>query len=140
MGVAGTWNSRMLVKWCAVGIVLMTLGSSAQAQVLYGSLTGNLTDASGSAVPGAKVEALNVGTGVSKQAVSDDRGTYLFSDLQPGMYKVTVAAPAFSARVFENVAVTLNSVLRLDAQLSVSQVSETINVSAGTALLQTDRS
>ena len=68
----------------------MTLAGSAQAQVLYGSLTGNVTDASGAAVPGAKVEALNVGTGVSKQAVTDDRGTYLFSDLQPGTYKVTI--------------------------------------------------
>jgi hypothetical protein len=127
---------NLLTVLCAF---LIALTSSVEAQVLYGSLTGNLTDASGAAVPGAKVEATNVGTGVSKQAVSDDRGTYLFSDLQPGTYKVTIAAPAFATRAFENVAVTLNSVLRLDAQLSVSQVSESINVSAGAAILQTDR-
>ena len=139
MGVVGTLRSGISRGWFAIGIIATVLAGSANGQVLYGSLTGNLTDASGAAVPGAKVEALNVGTGVTKQAVSDDRGTYLFSDLQPGTYKVTISAPAFAARVLENVAVTLNSVLRLDAQLSVSQVSESINVSAGAAVLQTDR-
>src|SRR4051794_10452761 len=111
----------------------------ASAQVLYGSLTGNITDASGAAVPGVKVEALNVGTGAAKQTTTDDRGAYLFSDLQPGTYKVTVSAPAFATRVFEKAVVSLNSVLRLDVALSVSQVVESIDVSAASVTLQTDR-
>src|SRR5215216_6096458 len=105
-----------------IAVVAMTLlAVPSSAQVLYGSLTGNVTDASGAAVPGVKVEAANSATGTVKQATTDDRGAYLFSDLQPGIYKVTVTAPAFGTRVFENAVVSLNTVLRLDVSLTVSQ-------------------
>src|SRR5881397_2414490 len=80
--------------------------ASLHAQVLYGSLTGNVTDASGSAVPGAKVEALNTATGIAKQSATDERGTYIFTDLQPGAYRVTISAPAFASRVQEGVAIS----------------------------------
>jgi len=121
-------------------VVAMTVFTGpASAQVLYGSLTGNVTDASGAAVPNVKVEALNTATGISKQGQTDERGAYLFSDLQPGTYKVTVTAPAFSARVFEGAVVSLNSVLRLDVNLTVSQVVESVMVSASSIALQTDR-
>src|SRR3954468_4301692 len=123
----------------AIGLFALAVTSSAPAQVLYGSLTGNLTDPSGAAVPNVKMSTVNVDTGIAKEASTDDRGAYLFSDLQPGTYKVTISAPAFATRGFENVVVSLNSVRRLDAELSVSQVTETISVTAGAAALQTDR-
>jgi hypothetical protein len=85
------------------------------------------------------VEALNTATNIVKQGATDDRGTYLFSDLQPGNYKVTISAPAFGTRVFENAGVSLNTVLRLDVALTVSQVTESVTVAAGIVALQTDR-
>src|SRR5947208_1184085 len=123
----------------AAVVALALWASPDSAQVLYGSLTGNVTDASGSAVPGAKVEALNTATGIVKQTATDERGTYLFSDLQPGAYKITISAPAFASRVQEGVVISLNTVLRLDAALTVSQVVESVVVSAGAVTLQTDR-
>src|SRR5262249_17319824 len=71
----------------------------AWSQVLYGSLTGNITDPGGAAVAKVKVDALHIGTGTSKSALTDERGSYLLSDLQPGNYKVTVSAPSFATRV-----------------------------------------
>ena len=66
-------------------LLVMCLGAvSSPAQVLYGSLTGTVTDAADAAVPGAKVEAVNVATGIAKQSSTDERGVYLFNDLQPG--------------------------------------------------------
>ena len=130
----------IFAAWSAAAVIAITLlASPSSAQVLYGSLTGNVTDASGSAVPGAKVEALNSATGIVKQSATDERGTYLFSDLQPGTYKVTISAPAFAGRVLEGVVISLNTVLRLDAALTVSQVVESVLVSAGAVTLQTDR-
>ena len=85
------------------------------------------------------MEALNVATAAVKQGKTDERGTYLFSDLQPGTYKLTVSAPAFGTRVFENAVVSLNTVLRLDVGLTVSQVVESVTVAAGAIALQTDR-
>src|SRR5438105_3171328 len=123
----------------AAVVALALWAFPASAQVLYGSLTGNVTDASGSAVPGAKVEALNTATGIVKQTATDERGTYLFRDLQPGAYKITISAPAFASRVQEGATISLNTVLRLDAALTVSQVVESVVVSAGAVTLQTDR-
>lgn len=125
----------------AMGALALTisLAPHARAQVLYGSLTGNVTDATGAAVPAAKVEALNVATGIPKQAVSDERGVYLINDLQPGRYKVTISAPAFGTVVQEGVDVSANTTRRADAQLNVSQVNQSLTVDASIVTLQTDR-
>lgn len=56
----------------------------AGAQVLYGTLTGNVTDISGATVPNAKVEAVNTGTGQVKETVADDKGEYIINDVQAG--------------------------------------------------------
>ncbi|MBV9264750.1 MAG: carboxypeptidase regulatory-like domain-containing protein, partial [Acidobacteriaceae bacterium] len=56
------------------------------AQVLYGSLTGNVTDPSGGGVPNADVDAVNTDTGFTKHGTTDAQGVYLLSDLQPGPY------------------------------------------------------
>ncbi len=113
--------------------------SNLHAQVLYGALTGNVADPSGSAVPAAKVEALNNATGVPRQTLTDERGGYLFNDLQPGPYKITIMAPAFAVRTFDGVIVDANTVRRLDAVVQVSQMVESVTVSASAVSLQTDR-
>src|SRR3954451_16053808 len=108
----------MSVRAVAYGLtaVLLTavLAAPAAAQTLYGSLTGNVTDASGAGVPNAKVEALNAGTGVLKTDQTDERGVYVFGDLQPGTYRVTFSAPSFSTRVVQGVTIAPNTTLRLD--------------------------
>src|SRR4051812_6276342 len=78
----------------AAALAILTT-SGVKAQTLYGSLTGNITDTSGAAIPGAKIEAVNQGTSTVKTVVTDERGAYLLSDLQPGTYKVTISAPSF---------------------------------------------
>jgi hypothetical protein len=133
----------MSVRAMAYGlaVILFTgaLAVPAAAQTLYGSLTGNVTDPSGAAVPKAKVDVLNVGTNVLKSAQTDERGAYSFNDLQPGTYKVTISAPAFSTRVVEGVNIAQNTTLRVDSTLAVSQVQESVTVSAAAVTLQTDR-
>ena len=109
------------------------------AQTLYGSLTGNISDPTGAALPKAKIEAMNLATGVTKSTTTDDRGAYQMSDLLPGTYKISISAPAFGTRVQEGANIAINTVLRLDVALSVSQVVESIAVSASAVTLQTDR-
>ena len=60
------------------------LQHAAKAQVLYGSLTGTVSDASGGAVTTAHVEAMNTSTGIAKAGASDEHGNYAINDLQPG--------------------------------------------------------
>jgi Carboxypeptidase regulatory-like domain/TonB dependent receptor len=131
---------RAILARVLVGVLLaLAVPRASHAQVLYGSLTGNITEQTGAVVSGAKVEALNVNTGVTKETTSDEAGRYLFSDLQPGVYKVTIAAVNFKTLVQEDVRIDANTVRRIDAQLQTTGVSETVAVSAASVTIQTDR-
>ncbi len=132
-------SMRTRLQIWAMAALLAIFGSMAHAQVLYGTLTGNVTDPSGAAVPGAKVEALNVGTGVSREAATDERGVYLFTNIGSGQYKITVTAKAFKTTVEENVLVNTSEVRRVDFSLQITTTSETMEVSASAAVLQTDK-
>ena len=79
-------------KWILLLLLTVALIS---AQVLYGTLTGTVTDASGAPIPSAKISAVNTGTGITRETATDERGNYVFTDLQAGTYKVTIAAPSF---------------------------------------------
>jgi hypothetical protein len=122
-----------------VALALVLGPCAASAQVLYGSLTGSVVDASQAAVPNANVVALNVGTGVSKQVTTSTQGAYLFSGLLPGVYKVTVSAAGFSKAVKDGVDIGANQVVRVDAALQVGQLTESIEVTTTAGVLQTDR-
>lgn len=119
--------------------VLLANPRTIHAQVLYGSLTGTVTDASGAAVANAKVEALHVAVGISKQTNSDEHGAYALNDLQPGIYRVTFTAPLFGIVVKENVQLDANTERRVDAQLQLAQVNQSVTVDASVAALQTER-
>jgi hypothetical protein len=133
----------MSMRGISASILGFLLAASAatqlRAQVLYGSLTGNITDPSFSAVPGAKVEALNTGTGASRFATSDERGLYLFTNVQAGIYKVTVTLPSFKTMVVDAVQVNANEVKRVDLSLQIAQATEVVEVSAASVVLQTDK-
>ena len=134
------WRVGCVIPVLALLFIVCSAGPRAHAQVLYGSLTGNVTDASNAPVPGAKIEAANVGTGIATQGVTDTRGIYLITDLQPGVYRVTISAQGFATVIQENVVVEANTERRADVQLQVARVSQNITVNAPVEALQTDRS
>ena len=125
---------------CLVGLlVLSVVGGMARAQVLYGSLTGNVIDPAGAAVPTVRVEATNLGTNVKHQTNTDERGIYRFTDLQPGLYSVNVTAQSFRPFVETNVQVQADEVRRVDVQLQIATTTASVEVSADAVVLQTDK-
>lgn len=123
-----------------VTLAALIFAASAYGQVLYGSLVGNVTDPNGAAVPGAKVEVVNLGTRALKSTTTDENGSFSFTDLTPGTYNLTVAAASFKKDLREKVQVDANKVRRVDAQLQVGEVQETVVIGAGAEVaLQTDR-
>ncbi|MBV8897856.1 MAG: TonB-dependent receptor [Acidobacteriaceae bacterium] len=123
----------------AAALVIAFSAFSVVAQALYGSLTGNVTDGSGAAIPNATVAATNNALGITKTVQTNSEGVYLITDLQAGPYTVKISAPAFGAVTQTGIAVGENTSTRSDAQLAVAGVSETVSVSAAAQLLQTDR-
>lgn len=131
-----TITARCLAVLMFVAVALPHTG---QAQVLYGSLTGNVTDQAGAAITRAKVEALRVDTNISKSTTTDDRGSYLFNDLQPGVYRVTIEATSFKTVSQTDVRIDANAVRRVDVELQASGVAEAVEITASSVVLQTDR-
>jgi hypothetical protein len=121
-------------------IALAVSGSIGRAQVLYGTLTGNVTDPASAVVPKVHVEATAQDTNVKHETETDDHGIFRFADLQPGLYRVNVSAVSFKKFIEDNVQVQANAVARVDVQLQIASASETVEVSADSVVLQTDRS
>ena len=135
-----TFSTTRRVDLAAIALAIaLALVPAAHAQVLYGTITGNITDTTGGALAGATVQVTNVATGAAKETVSDARGGFIFSDLIPGVYDVAFQLTGFKGVVQKNVRVDSNSVRRMDVPLEVSGVEESISVSASTLALQTDR-
>ncbi|HTH38353.1 MAG TPA: TonB-dependent receptor [Pyrinomonadaceae bacterium] len=119
---------------------IFVLSSTVTAQVLLGSLTGNITDSGGAAVSGAKVEATHLATGQVKTINADSDGSYNFTDLQIGTYKVVISNGGFRTANNERVEITANNVTRFDVKLEVGDVNASVDVtSENDVVLQTDR-
>lgn len=132
-------SSLKLITIILASLVLLC-ALMAYGQVLYGSLTGAVTDASGAVVSGAQVTALEVRTGVTQTATSDANGTYRFINLLPGTYKVTITAPGFAKQETSGVIVRTNEVARVNAALKVASATQAVTVTTEAAILQTDKS
>ena len=71
-------------------LLLLVMSAAAGAQVLYGSLVGNVHDETGAAVPGASVSVRNKETGTARETTTDATGAYRLDTLVPGTYSVTI--------------------------------------------------
>jgi hypothetical protein len=119
---------------------VMTLAAPiAHAQVLYGSLVGNVTDSTGGALPGATVTIEQSETQFKREAVTDSSGGYNFNAVPSGTYAISITMTGFRAITRRNVPVSLNSVARVDVKLEIGQIAESVQVSAESPILQTDR-
>src|SRR3989442_1173211 len=100
-------------------IVALAAPQRMSAQVLYGSIVGEVRDASGAAVPGATVTITNKETNQSREAKTDSAGSYNFIDVQTSTYTVKVTQQGFKTFERAGVRVALNSVMRVDVALEV---------------------
>ena len=131
---------RIRVHCLALGLaMLLTSGSVLNAQQVFGSIIGTVTDASGSAVANAKVTVTDTAKGTSSETTTNDSGQYTKGQLIPGTYKVTVEATGFSKVVSSDLTVQVDQATQFNAAMQVGNVNQTVEVTAAAPLLQTDR-
>ncbi|MEZ5362248.1 MAG: carboxypeptidase-like regulatory domain-containing protein [Bryobacterales bacterium] len=108
-----------------LGVVLAmgVLTPPSTAQVLYGSLTGVVTDQTGATVPGAEVTATNTLTGRVATTSTDAEGRYSFVNIQAGLYDIKVAADGFRTLTQTGTTVSVSK-WRVDLSLELGQVTE----------------
>ena len=123
----------------AFALMFMLSVDPASAQVLYGSIVGVVTDASGASVPDASIKITQSGTGFTREMKSGSEGQYSFPAVPGGSYEIVVSKTGFRTFTVKDATVSANASTRMDALLGVGTVTESVNVDASAAVLQTDR-
>lgn len=122
----------------AFSFIWIVLSAVSTAQQLGATLTGNVTDPTGAVISGATVQVHNVDTGVDLPSVrTSDIGNYIVSNLPAGHYTVTVNSAGFQTYVAKDVILNVAEKHTLDIHLQAGQVSQTVEVTAGNAPIQT---
>ena len=127
-----------LLGWSLMGF-LLSLGAS-WAQTPTAKVTGTVRDPSGAVISGVTVTIVNLQTGTRADSTANERGIYSISFLNPGLYEMTAESQGFKRHVRQNVRLETGQVAAIDITLEIGEVSETVNVTAATPLLQAETS
>ena len=125
----------VLVVGVCLCFAAMLMASPLAAQSTYGSVTGTVTDASGSAVPDATVTLTSATTDFKATFTTSGDGQYTFVNLNPGPYTVEVDKPGFKHVKRTDVTVQVQIGTRIDVTLEVGAQTQTVEVTAETPLL-----
>src|SRR5580700_1249385 len=129
----GVRESAKFASSFAIAITVLfslLVGVAVHAQVSGATLSGTVTDASGSAVASATVSVRNTATGIIRAVTTDADGFYSVPNLPPATYDVTTSATGFSTLVQTGITLTVGLQQALNISLKVGQVSESVTVSS----------
>jgi hypothetical protein len=130
--VRRTFWACMLLVACAAG--------PAFGQAVSGTILGTVTDATGAVRPGAKVTAVNEGTGLTRGTTSDANGEYTFPSLPTGHYTITAEETGFRTLAISNIELGVDQHVKIELKLETGAASETMTVVGESPLLQTSTS
>jgi hypothetical protein len=117
-------------------VVCLVLSTPAFAQTL-GTITGEVNDSSGAAIPGATVTAQNVGTNATRTQQSNEVGAFAFPAMPPGSYLVKAELQGFRSAQ-NSVELHVEETLRVNLSLEIGGITETTEVTAVTSLITTE--
>lgn len=103
-----------------------------------GTVTGQLRDATGAAVPGVEITVRNTQTNVVRTVITNEEGLYVVPALNPGSYEVKASKTGFKTATRAAFDLQVQQTARVDFTLDVGQVSESVEVSASATLLNTE--
>jgi hypothetical protein len=121
----------------ALPVFYLLLAASAWPQTPTGQVTGRITDATGAVAPGSEVVVTSVDKGLVRKTVCNDAGYYTVSLLPPGEYRVDVHREGFRSATRTGITLAVDQIERLDFQLEVGNVYDTVEVSASAPAVTT---
>src|SRR5690242_13625225 len=123
--------SRHVRRFAIMPFVVVALATaSLWAQTNTGRIVGTVNDESGAIIPGVEVVVRNPATGLSRNAVTNESGTYTVALLPPAVYDVEASLPGFRREVRSGVTVQVDAVVRLDFSMHVGEIQDVIKVTA----------
>lgn len=129
-------SSRALRTWLGV-LLVAACASAGAAQTTTGTILGDVKDGTGGSLPGVTVTAVNQGNGLTREAITDELGTYRFAALPPGVYTVTASLTGFKEATRADLRLAINSQLTAPFVLEVGGVEETVTVTEQAPLVNT---
>lgn len=124
----------LLIALALVGV------TTALAQVDTGAIVGGITDNTGASLPGARVTVTEQNTGITQTVTAGANGEYTISPLKLGLYRVSVEKEGFKTSVRSDIDVTIQSRLEVNFKLEIGAVSQNVEVSSTTPILETQTS
>ena len=122
-------NLRLRSTMLMLVISLVTVAVNSKAQTITGSISGVVTDSTGSVVPAAAVMLANEKTGQTRNASTNGEGRFNFAALQPGSYSIKIERQGFQTVEQRNIILSANENLALgDLRLQPGQVTETVSI------------
>jgi len=137
-GLLGRRLSLARISLATFAILFTFAGLPARSQEVTAAINGTVTDPSGGAIANAKVTAKDLDHGTAYPTTTDGGGHYNLPRIPVGNYEVRVENPGFQAAVESPIVLVLNQVAKLDFQLKVGNVNQTIEVSTAAPVLQTE--
>jgi carboxypeptidase family protein/TonB-dependent receptor-like protein len=111
-------------------VLALAAGVFAQTQITTGVIQGTVLDEQGSIVPGANVEVRNPDTNFSRTQTTNADGRFVFLQLSPGRYTLTVSKQGFATVIQENLELTVGQTISLNLNMKVSRLEEKITITA----------
>jgi hypothetical protein len=127
-------------RFIAAAFFALVTAGTALAQSDRGAIAGTILDSSGAVVQGAIVTATGANTGAIYKTTATDTGAYRISDMQVGVYNLTITAAGFKTSEQKGLVVQINTTSSLDITLQPGAVTETLTVLADMPTLQTETS
>src|SRR5262245_21793647 len=115
---------------------LLALGSTLFGQTSSGEVNGSVTDQTGAALPAATVKLVNQATRIETQAPLNKDGRFTFVNVKPGSYVLRVEAQGFKTAQTPRFNVAVSQTVTQDVELTIGDVSQTVEVSAAGELVQ----
>jgi len=123
-------------RTAALFLLAVCLPVFAYAQAT-GAVAGLVSDESGAVMPGVTIEVTNIGTGISRTAVSGGDGYYSVPQVAPGTYSVRASLSGFKEVTHTGIIVSVGDTSRVDFKLAVGGVQENVTVNGAAPLVET---
>ena len=130
-------KSQINRRLAVIVLALFTLAALGSAQDPRGTILGSVTDATGALIAGANVRAVNVATGVSLGAQTNDQGRFTIPYLLVGTYTVAAELEGFKRATQDGIQVRVGESTEIRIHLQIGDVSETVEVTATPPILDT---
>jgi hypothetical protein len=132
-----TWILRASLAMTAVALFTFLSAQPLHAQVDAGTILGTVADTSGAPINGAKVTLTNEGTSASLSTITGPDGSYKFTPVRIGSYKLTASFQGFQTTTQTNVAVNVGADVVVNFTLKPGEVTQIVEVSAAPPVLET---